>query len=87
MGQMRDLDLAIDDLNLLRLCTTPATIRLLGNQINIKGAEMISSFGIDVKAAKQQKLNSPWKTKFFRQPIIKKIAYFFYERLFKIINA
>ncbi len=87
MGQMRDLDKAIDDLNFLRLCTTPATIRLLGNQINEKGAEMIRSYGLDVQASKNIKKLPEWKTKLYRLPFIQKIAYFFYERLFKIINA
>jgi len=87
MGQMRDLDLAIDGLNLLRLCTAPATIRLLGNQINEKGASMIREYGIQVDAARQRQTTAGWKTKLFRRPLIQKIAYFFYERLFKIINA
>ena len=36
MGQMRDLDVTIDKLGMLRLCTTPPTLRLLGNQIGRK---------------------------------------------------
>ncbi len=87
MGQMRDLDLAIDGLNLLRVCTEPATIRLLGNQINEKGASMIREYGIQVDAARQQRATAGWKTKFFHHPLIQKIAYFLYERLFKIVNA
>jgi glycosyltransferase involved in cell wall biosynthesis len=39
MGQMRELDIAIDELKLLRVCTTPATVRLLGNKINQEGAK------------------------------------------------
>jgi len=87
MGQMRDLDLAIDKLDMLRLCTTPATLRLLGNQINEEGAVMIRKYGIQVDAARQEKTMARWKVKLFRNPFVQKIAYFFYERLFKIINA
>ena len=87
MGQMRDLDIAIDRLDLLRVCTTPATIRLLGNQINEKSARMIREYGISVQAAEPEKALAGWKVKLFRNPIIQKIAYFFYERLFRIINA
>lgn len=87
MGQMRDLDVAIDDLGLLRVCTTPATIRLLGNQINTEGAAFIREYGIDIDGVSQKKQIAGWKVKFFRLPIIQKIAYFFYQRLFKIINA
>ena len=87
MGQMRELDLAIDNLNMLRVCTTPATIRLLGNQINEEGAMMIKDYGIRVDAAPQEQAMAGWKARLFRHPLIQKIAYFFYERLFKIINA
>jgi len=87
MGQMRDLDLAIDNLNMLRVCTTPATIRLLGNQINEKGAMMIQEYGIRVDVARQEQAIAGWKVRLFRHPLFRKVAYFFYERLFKIINA
>jgi hypothetical protein len=87
MGQMRDLDIAIDNLGLLRVCTEPATIRLLGNQINEEGSKMIREHGITVEAASPVDRPAGWKTRLFRLPWIRKIAYFFYERLFKIINA
>ena len=87
MGQMRELDIAIDDLGLLRLCTTPATIRLLGNQINQEGAQFIQNFGIEIESAEESLPPKNWMIKIFQIPIIKKIAYFIYQRLFKIINA
>jgi len=87
MGQMRDLDLAIDNLGLLRLCTTPPTLRLLGNQIDRAAAEIIRQYGIDVKASQKSVKKVGWKVKFYRLPLVQKIAYFLYERLFKIINA
>ncbi len=87
MGQMRDLDVAIDNLGFLRVCTEPATIRLLGNQINEEGAKMIREHGITVEAASPLDRPAGRKIKFFRLSWVRKIAYFFYERLFKIINA
>jgi len=87
MGQMRELDIMIDQLKMLRLCTTPATIRLLGNKINQEGAEFIREFEIDIEGVESSTQMASWSVKLFQIPIIKKIAYFFYQRLFKIINA
>jgi len=87
MGQMRDLDIAIDHLGLLRLCTTPPTIRLLGNQIDEESAAELRKYGVNVAGVSSSKEMAGWKKKIFRLPIIQKIAYFFYERLFRIINA
>lgn len=87
MGQMRNLDIAIDELGLLRLCTTPPTIRLLGNQIDEQSASELRAYGVDVAGVQETKVVIGWKKKFFRLPLIQKIVYFFYERLFRIINA
>jgi len=87
MGQMRELDIMIDQLKMLRLCTTPATVRLLGNKINQEGAEFIREFEIDIEGVESSTQMASWAVKLFQIPIIKKIAYFFYQRLFKIINA
>jgi glycosyltransferase involved in cell wall biosynthesis len=90
MGQMRDLDLAIDNLGLLRLCTTPPTLRLLGNQIDEDAAQVIRQYGVEVQSARESgenKKTGGWKAKFYRLPLVRKIAYYLYERMFKIINA
>ena len=87
MGQMRDLDVAIDNLGLLRLCTTPPTIRLLGNQIDERSAAELLKHGVEVEGAKTGREMAGWQRKLFRMPLVQKIAYFFYERLFRIINA
>jgi len=87
MGKMRELDTTIDQLKMLRLCTTPATVRLLGNKINQEGAEFIREFGIDIEGVESSTQMASWAVKLFQIPTIKKIAYFFYQRLFKIINA
>ena len=87
MGQMRDLDESIDKLGLLRLCTTPPTLRLLGNQIDEKAAQIIRQYGVDVQAAKKEEQAGGLKAKFYRFRLVQKIAYWLYERMFKIINA
>lgn len=87
MGQMRELDVAIDRLGLLRLCTTPPTLRLLGNLIDKAAAEDLRKYGVEVKSAEKPKVNFGWKKKLFHNKLIQKVAYFFYERLFKIINS
>jgi len=87
MGQMRELDVAIDGLGLLRLCTTPPTIRLLGNLIDDQAAAEIKKYGIKITPSPAVVETSDWRKKIYRIPLIRKIAYFLYERLFKIINA
>ena len=88
MGQMRDLDVTIDKLGLLRLCTTPPTLRLLGNQIDESAAAVIRQYGVEVQAAAAEKKAAPgWKTRFARLTLVQKMAYWLYERMFKIINA
>ena len=87
MGQMRELDIAIDEQKFLRVSTTPATVRLLGNKINQEGAEFIREFDINIEGVEESPQMAKWVIRLFRIPFIRKIAYFFYQRLFKIINA
>lgn len=87
MGQMRELDVLIDQLGLLRLCTTPPTLRLLGNLIDQSAAEELRKFGVDAKSTEKKATTAGWKKKFLRGKLVQKVAYFFYERLFKIINS
>jgi glycosyltransferase involved in cell wall biosynthesis len=87
MGQMRDLDVAIDKLGFLRLCTTPPTLRLLGNSIDEKAATELKTIGVNAKASLKPKADANWKLRFYKNKWVRKIAYFIYERLFKIINT
>lgn len=87
MGKMRELDLQIDLMGYLRLCTHPATIRLLGNVINPEMAEMINQYGFSVEPSEVESQSTSMKKRFMRLPIVKRAAYFLYNRLFKIINA
>lgn len=87
MGQMRDLDIAIDDQGLLRLCTTPPTIRLLGNQIDERSAAELRQYGVKIEGVRTEGELPNWKKQLYKIPLVRKAAYFFYERLFRIINA
>jgi len=87
MGKMRELDLQVDLMGYLRLCTHPATIRLLGNVINPEMAEQINQYGFSVTPSEVESQSMSLKTRIMRLPIIKRIAYFLYNRLFKVINA
>ncbi len=87
MGQMRELDVAIDKLGLLRLCTTPPTLRLLGNLIDQPAADDLRKFGVDLKSAQEKRTPVGSKKSLLRSSLVQKVAYFFYERLFKIINS
>ena len=87
MGKMRELDLQIDLMGYLRLCTHPATIRLLGNVINPEMAQQITQYGFSVESSEVESQRLTLKTRIMRLPIVKRAAYFFYNRLFKIINA
>lgn len=87
MGQMRELDGAIDGLGKLRLSTSPATTRLLGNLIDAQMAQEIRPYGIHIQASEGPGEIAGWKKSLLRTPLVQKIAYFFYERLFKIINT
>ena len=89
MGQMRNLDTRIDELGMLRVCTHPPTLRLLGNQIDEKAAQTIWSYGVDVQSAESpsEKPAAGWMAKFYRLGPVRKLAYALYERLFRIINV
>jgi len=87
MGKMRELDLQIDLMGYLRLCTHPATIRLLGNVIDHGMAQQLEEFGISIDAQEVEAQPDKIKGSFSRLPLVKRAAYFLYNRLFKIINS
>ncbi len=87
MGHMRDLDVRIDQLGFLRLCTYPSTLRLLGNQINEEAANLYRAQGFDVTGSQLIEEKVSPLARLYRWTPVRKVAYFFYNRLFKIINA
>jgi len=87
MGKMRELDLQIDLMGYMRLCTNPPTIRLLGNLINPETADEIRQYGFSADASEVVAAMPSLSTRFYRNPLVRKIAYSLYNRLFKIINT
>lgn len=87
MGKMRELDLQMDLMGYLRLCTHPATIRLLGNVIDPEMAEQINQYGFSITPSEVENQKMTLKIRLMRLPIVKRAAYFLYNRLFKVINA
>jgi glycosyltransferase involved in cell wall biosynthesis len=87
MGKMRELDLQIDLMGYMRLCTTPPTIRLLGNLINPEMAEEIKKYGFWVEGSELSYGKPNLVTRFYRNSFVRKVAYNLYNRLFRIINA
>lgn len=84
MGKMRELDASVDHLGYLRLSTVQPVTRLLGNIIDPQTADEIRKYGIDISGVELPK-SKPGKR--LKNPLIQKVAYFFYERLFRIINT
>lgn len=87
MGKMRELDLQVDLMGYLRLCTHPATIRLLGNVIDPEMAKQISAYGFSITPTDVKVQKRTLRARIMRLPFVQRVAYFLYNRLFKIINA
>jgi len=87
MGKMREIDLQVDLMGYLRLCTTPPTIRLLGNVINLEMAQEIQKYGFTVEGTRIDQIKPTVKVRLMRHPLVRRVAYSLYNRLFKIINA
>ncbi|NMC46546.1 MAG: glycosyltransferase family 2 protein [Chloroflexi bacterium] len=87
MGKMRELDLQVDLMGYLRLCTHPATIRLLGNVIDPEMAKQISAYGFSITPSEVKVQERTLRARIMRLPFVQRVAYFLYNRLFKIINA
>jgi len=60
---------------------------LLGNLINPEMAEEIRQFGFEVDSSDVITAEPALSTRIYRSPLVRKIAYSLYNRLFKIINA
>ena len=54
MGQMRDLDSAVDDLGYLRLTTRQPVTRLIGNVVSPEMAAEARSYGISASGRQQR---------------------------------
>jgi len=86
MGQMRDLDSAVDNLGYARLTTREPVTRLIGNLVSPEMAAEARSFGIDA-SAKEQREASGFIKRIFRLSIVQALARRVYNFMFKIINS
>ena len=86
MGLMRQLDAKVDGMGLLRLSTVEPATRLLGNLVDPKSAVVIRGYGIKMDGVDTTKEPSGWRKKFYKIPLVQKVAYFLYERLFRVIH-
>jgi hypothetical protein len=86
MGQMRDLDTAVDQMGYLRLTTRQPVTRLIGNVVSPEMAAEAAQYGISV-TGKTIKSTPTWLAKFYRNPIIQRIAKSIYNQVYKIVNV
>lgn len=86
MGQMRDLDSTVDSLGYLRLTTRQPVTRLIGNVVSPEMAAEAAQYGISV-TGKTIKSTPTRLAKFYRNPIIQRIAKSIYNQVYKIVNV
>lgn len=82
MGQMRELDMAIDRLGFLRLATVERYVRHIGNVISADIAEEIRSLGINAEEAFRP-VPRHW---LLRIPGMGRLLWALYNRLFYILH-
>jgi glycosyltransferase involved in cell wall biosynthesis len=88
MGKMLELDEAIDGMGYLRLSTRDYVTRLLGNVVSEENAQVARSLGLDTAKITVHKTKKPsGLAKFYRIPVIRRIATGLYNRLHVIIYS
>lgn len=88
MGKMVEMDLAIDRLGYLRLCTGRQTVRLMGNVLDPEVLKLAAQCGIDLQVKKKagRQSSSPLKA-FYRSAFGKRLVHGLYNQLYKVINS
>lgn len=86
MGQMRDLDSAVDRSGYLRLTTRQPVTRLIGNVVSPEMAAEASQYGISAIGRKVKPASSKL-ARLYRSPVIQKIAKSIYNQVYKIVNV
>lgn len=86
MGQMSTLDKQVDELGYLRLSTRQQTVRLLGNSLSLDMAEKAAQLGLAVKKVSSFNRPSSLMQRLAHLPGVQKVARFFFNRLYDIIN-
>jgi hypothetical protein len=86
MGQMRDLDSTVDRLGYLRLTTRQPVTRLIGNVVGPEMVAEAAKYGISA-TGKTIKSTPTRLAKFYRNPVIQRIAKSIYNQVYKIVNV
>lgn len=87
MGQMKELDITVDNLGCLRLSTREPVIRFLGNAISKQNAALASSFGLAVSASRARPGPNGLLARLYRNKLVHYLAQGLYNRLYSVINA
>jgi glycosyltransferase involved in cell wall biosynthesis len=87
MGQMRELDIRVDDLGYQRLSTRRPVIRFLGNAISEESAVLARSFGLGASASQVKVRPRGLLSRLYRIKAIHYLAQGLYNRLYGVINA
>ncbi len=85
MGQMIDLEQAVDDLGYLRLSTRQQTVHLLGNSLSPEMKEKAHSFGLELVKSRFSG-SSRLLSRLSKVPGVRRAAYLVYNRLYELLN-
>jgi hypothetical protein len=88
MGKMVEMDLTIDRLGYLRLCTGRQTVRLMGNVLDPEVLALAKQSGIQLQAnGKASRPASGVLNAIYRLPFGRRIIHGLYNQLYKVINS
>lgn len=87
MGQMKELDISVDNLGYLRLSTREPVTRFLGNTVGAENAALAESFGLRAEASLTKDRPTGFLARLYRNKTFHYIAQGIYNRLYAIINA
>lgn len=87
MGQMRELDISVDNLGYLRLSTREPVTRFLGNAISQENAALARSFGVEASASPANHKPRGPLARLYRNRTVHYLAQGLYNRLYTVINA
>ena len=87
MGQMRELDISVDDLGYLRLSTREPVTRFLGNAISDEAAGLAREYGLDFLPARLEPKPKGVLARIYRNRAFHYLVQGLYNRLYKLINA
>lgn len=88
MGKMVEMDLTIDRLGYLRLCTGEQAVRLMGNVLDPEVLALAARCGIQLTAErKTSRPASGFMNALYRVPLGKRVIHGLYNQLYKVINS